>query len=212
MFSFLKKIFGGETEAAKRRKLYDEQLPPESMRIPRVKVISSVPELHPNVRRVVDKRYGCLLEWELTEEQRKMPLPTKGSGVSTTLGKRSFAIFALLGTIVSFIAFCVHMTFSVFIIFLIFLMLLLSVLNILLNFGLGLSMKFFKRSKYHKIVLDDFGRRTVELINGQNKVKEIAEKLRTGTSYTQDQMEDAVLAFIGQLVRRNVVSLVMDKK
>ncbi len=144
---FLKKFLGVDDEGTRRRKLYEEQLPPESMRISRAKLLGYVPEIHPEVERISDKRYGCLLEWELSEAQRTPP-------------KRSF--------------------FPKF---------------------------FFRRQRRHRLVLDDFGRRTVELTDGVRTVSEIAEKLREGNSYTQRQMEDAVLAFLGQLVRRNAATL-----
>lgn len=147
MFGFLRRFLGIDSDAAARRRLYDEQLPPESMRISRAKLVRHVPEIHPEVRRVSDKRFGCLLEWELSEAQRTAP-------------KRSF-----------------------------------------------FPRSFFRRRRTHRLVLDDFGRRTVELADGERDIFQIAETLRQGTPYPQEQMEDAVLAFFGQLVRRNAASL-----
>ena len=152
MFGFLRRFLGIDTDAARRRKLYDEQLPPESMRISRASLVRHIPAIHPEVRRVSDKRYGCLLEWELSESQRTAP-------------KRSFFPRA-----------------------------------------------FFRGRHTHRLVLDDFGRRTVELADGERDIFEIAEALRQGTPYPQEQMEDAVLAFFGQLVRRNAASLAAPVK
>ena len=146
MFGFLKRFFGVDDDK-RRKKLYDEQLPPESMRISRAKLIHCVPEIHPQVERISDKRYGCLLEWDLSEQQLTPP-------------KKSF-----------------------------------------------FPKYFFKINRRHRLVLDDFGRRTVELTDGKRTISEIAEILRKNTSYTQEQMEDALLAFYGQLVRRNAASL-----
>lgn len=146
MFGFLKRFFGVDDDK-RRRALYDEQLPPESMRISRAKLLRHIPALHPGVQRLADKRYGCLLEWELSDAQRTPP-------------KRSF-----------------------------------------------FPSRFFRNQRRHRLVLDDFGRRAVELTDGVRTVAEIAEGLRSGTAYTQEQMEDALLAFYGQLVRRNAASL-----
>lgn len=151
MFGFLKRFFGVD-ENSRRRKLYEEQLPPESMRISKAKLLGYVPEIHPGVERISDKRFGCVLEWELSDAQRTPP-------------KKSF-----------------------------------------------FPKYFFRRQRCHRLVLDDFGRRTVELTDGLRTIAEIAESLRKGSTYTQEQMEDAVLAFMGQLVRRNAASLAPASK
>ncbi len=147
MFGFIKRFFGIKTDSERRRKLYEEQLPPDSMRLPKAKLVKYVPELHPNVRKIADKKRGCLLEWDLTDEQRTPP-------------KKSF-----------------------------------------------FPKYFFKNQKVHKIVLDDFGRRAVELIDGKRSISAIAEKLREGMIYNQEQMEDAIIAYLGQFVRRNIVTI-----
>lgn len=152
MIRFLKKFFGVTSDDERRSKLYDEQLPPESMRINRAKLISCIPEIHPEVRRISDKRYGCLLEWDLSDAQRVAP-------------KKSF--------------------FPKF---------------------------FFTQKKSHRLVLDDLGRRTVDLTNGQRSISEIAAELQRGTTFSQKQLEDAVLSFVGQLIRRNVASLAPKSK
>lgn len=152
MIKFLKKFLGiGESDAARRRKLYEEQLPPQSMRLPKAKLLSYIPELHPSVRRVSDKRFGCLLEWELSEGQRTAP-------------KKSF-----------------------------------------------FPKYFFRQQRTHRLVLDDFGRRTIELVNGKRSLFEIASKLRENTSYTQEQLENAIIDFFGQLVSRNAITLAPPK-
>lgn len=147
MFEFIKRFFGIESDAARRRKLYEEQLMPQSMRISRAKLLLYVPELHPEVEKITDPRHGCLLEWRLTESQRVAP-------------KRSF-----------------------------------------------FPKYFFREKRRHRLVLDDFGRRMVDLTDGKRSIRQISEALLEGTQYAPMQMEDAILSFVGQLVRRNVMTL-----
>ena len=112
-------------------------------------VLASVPALHPDVDRIVEKRYGCTLQWDLSEEQSKRP-------------RRSW------------------------------------------------FPKFFfnpNRRRRHKLVLDDMGRRTVELIDGRRTVADIAAEMAKQVGCDRKSMEEAVLSFVAQLARRNVVSL-----
>ena len=62
-----------------------------------------------------------------------------------------------------------------------------------------------------RLVLDDIGRRTIELIDGQRPLTEIASVLARETGHDRQAMEQAVLTFIGQLVRRNAASLAAPK-
>lgn len=123
-------------------------LPPGAERIGREELLKAVPCLHPDVERVSDKRYGCLLEWDLSEEQLKAPK---------------------------------HSWFP----------------------------KYFYKNKKrrHRLVLDDMGRRTVELIDGRNSIAQIAERLCSQTGHPAEVMQTAVLTFVTQLARRNAVSL-----
>lgn len=66
---------------------------------------------------------------------------------------------------------------------------------------------FFRQRRVHRLVLDDFGRRVVEAIDGHAGIGEIAEMVGKGAPYPPDKFEDAVIAFIGELVRRNAVTL-----
>ena len=112
-------------------------------------VLASVPALHPNVERIAEKRYGCTLQWDLSEEQSKRP-------------KRSW------------------------------------------------FPKFFfnpNRKRRHKLVLDDMGRRTVELIDGNRTVADIAAEMAKQVGCDKKAMEEAILRFVAQLARRNVVTL-----
>ncbi|MBQ6247389.1 MAG: PqqD family peptide modification chaperone, partial [Kiritimatiellae bacterium] len=112
-------------------------------------VLASVPALHPNVERIVEKRYGCTLQWDLSEEQSKRP-------------KRSW------------------------------------------------FPKFFfnpNRKRRHKLVLDDMGRRTVELIDGKRTVADIAAEMAKQVGCDKKAMQEAILTFVAQLARRNVVTL-----
>ena len=59
-----------------------------------------------------------------------------------------------------------------------------------------------------RLVLDDLGRRTVELIDGRRSLAVIAARLSQETGHTPADMEAAVLAFVSQLVRRNAAALV----
>ena len=59
-----------------------------------------------------------------------------------------------------------------------------------------------------RLVLDDLGRRTVELIDGHRSLAVIAAQLSQETGHARTDMETAVLAFVGQLVRRNAAALV----
>lgn len=150
MFGFLKRFFGDDDDT-RRRKLYQEQLPPGAMRLDRAKLLKYVPALHPGVRRVVNRRYGPMLEWELSGGQSAPP-------------KKSF-----------------------------------------------FPRFFYKQGRTHKIALDEFGRRIVEIIDGKASIAEIATKAGKDQPYTEEQFQNAVLAFLGELVRRNVVTLAPDK-
>jgi len=63
-------------------------------------------------------------------------------------------------------------------------------------------------ARKRRLVLDDLGRRTVELIDGRRSLAVIAAQLSQATGHTPADMESAVLAFVGQLVRRNAAALV----
>lgn len=63
-------------------------------------------------------------------------------------------------------------------------------------------------ARRRRLVLDDLGRRTVELIDGRRSLAEIAERLAQQTGHRRADMETAVLTFAGQLVRRNAAALV----
>lgn len=63
------------------------------------------------------------------------------------------------------------------------------------------------RPRRHKLILDDMGRRTVELIDGSHTVADIAATLARQVGCDTKAMEDAVIAFISQLARRNAVTL-----
>lgn len=147
MLGFLKRFLGIGGDAARRRRLYEEQLPPRAIRIDRARLLKYVPELHPSVTRAISRRHGPMLEWELAPEQRVAP------------AKSFFPKF------------------------------------------------FFRRRRVHRLVLDDFGRRVVEAIDGRAGIGEIAASVGKGTPYPPDKFEDAVIAFIGELVRRNAVTL-----
>ena len=70
--------------------------------------------------------------------------------------------------------------------------------------------KFFfnpNRKRRHKLVLDDMGRRTVELIDGKRTVADIATDMTKQIGCDKKAMEEALLTFIAQLARRNVISL-----
>ena len=143
MFTWLKRFLGiGEPPVR-------PAIPDGYQTVGKKTVLASVPALHPNVERIVEKRYGCTLQWDLSEEQSKRP-------------RRSW------------------------------------------------FPKFFfnpTRKRRHKLVLDDMGRRTVELIDGKRTVSEIADAMAKLVGCKKKPMEDAVLAFVAQLARRNVVTL-----
>ena len=143
MFTWLKNFLGiGEPPVR-------PAIPEGYQAIDKKTVLASVPALHPNVERIVEKRYGCTLQWDLSEEQSKRP-------------RRSW------------------------------------------------FPKFFfnpNRKRRHKLVLDDMGRRTVELIDGKRTVAEIADEMTKQIGCDKKAMEEAVLSFVAQLGRRNVVTL-----
>jgi hypothetical protein len=143
MFTWLKRFLGiGEPPVR-------PAIPEGYQAIDKKTVLASVPALHPNVERIVEKRYGCTLQWDLSEEQSKRP-------------KRSW------------------------------------------------FPKFFfnpNRKRRHKLVLDDMGRRTVELIDGKRTVADIAAEMAKQVGCNKKAMEEAILAFVAQLARRNVVTL-----
>ena len=143
MITWLKRFLGiGEPQV-------QPAIPNGYQTIDKKTVLASVPELHPNVERIVEKRYGCTLQWDLSEEQSKRP-------------RRSW-----------FPAF------------------------------------FFNpnRKRRHKLVLDDMGRRTVELIDGKRSVAEIACEMAKQVGCDNKAMEEAILTFVAQLARRNVLTL-----
>ena len=143
MFTWLKNFLGiGEPPVR-------PAIPEGYQAIDKKTVLASVPALHPNVERIVEKRYGCTLQWDLSEEQSKRP-------------RRSW------------------------------------------------FPKFFfnpSRKRRHKLVLDDMGRRTVELIDGKRTVADIAAEMAKQIGCDKKAMEEAVLSFVAQLGRRNVVTL-----
>ena len=143
MFTWLKRFLGiGEPPVR-------PAIPDGYQAIDKKTVLASVPALHPGVERIVEKRYGCTLQWDLSEEQSRRP-------------KRSW------------------------------------------------FPKFFfnpARKRRHKLVLDDMGRRTIELIDGNRAVADIASEMASQVGCDQKAMEEAVLAFVAQLARRNVVTL-----
>jgi hypothetical protein len=51
------------------------------------------------------------------------------------------------------------------------------------------------------------GRRTVELIDGKRTVADIATDMAKQIGCDKKAMEEAILTFIAQLARRNVISL-----
>jgi hypothetical protein len=67
---------------------------------------------------------------------------------------------------------------------------------------------FSAPARKRRLVLDDLGRRTVELIDGRRSLAVIAARLSQETGHTPADMEAAVLAFVSQLVRRNAAALV----
>ncbi len=143
MFNWLKRFLGiGEPPVR-------PAIPDGYQAIDKKTLLASVPALHPNVERIAEKRYGCTLQWDLSEEQSKRP-------------KRSW------------------------------------------------FPKFFfnpNRKRRHKLVLDDMGRRTVELIDGKRTVADIATDMAKQIGCDKKAMEEAILTFIAQLTRRNVISL-----
>ncbi len=144
MFTWLKNFLGiGESLPGR------PAIPDGYQALDRKTVLASVPALHPEVERVVDRRYGCTLQWDLSENQLKRP-------------RRSWFP----------------------------------------NFFFSPS-----RKRRHKLVLDDMGRRTIELLDGHRTVGEIAAGLAAQVGCDRRAMEDAVLAFISQLARRNAVTL-----
>ena len=63
MFTWLKNFLGiGEPPVR-------PAIPDGYQAIDKKTVLVSVPALHPNVERIVEKRYGCTLQWDLSEEQ-----------------------------------------------------------------------------------------------------------------------------------------------
>ena len=59
----------------------------------------------------------------------------------------------------------------------------------------------------HRLVLDSLGRRTVELIDGRRTLDEIAAVMARETGHGRGEMNQALLAFIGQLARRRVAAV-----
>ena len=73
------------------------------------------------------------------------------------------------------------------------------------------SFVFKRADRVHKLVLDDMGRRLVELIDGHRSIEEIAKEMCKQTGHQQKPMEEAVIAFLAQLVRRNAASIAPRK-
>ncbi len=121
-------------------------LPPGVRQADATTLLRGVPQLHPQVERIGDRRYGCLLAW---------PVALPGAKRRKT----------------------------------------------------GIGRLFAGPQRKHRLVLDDLGRRTTELIDGRRSLSEIAAALSRETGHDRPAMEQAVLAFVGQLVRRNAAVL-----
>lgn len=70
--------------------------------------------------------------------------------------------------------------------------------------------KFFvnpSRPRRHTLILDDMGRRTVELIDGSRTIADISATLAGSVGCDAKAMQDAVISFVSQLARRNAVTL-----
>lgn len=71
---------------------------------------------------------------------------------------------------------------------------------------------FATPDRKRRLVLDDLGRRTVELMDGRRSLGDISLRLVQQTGRRREGVEQAVLAFVGQLVRRNVIALVAPQE
>lgn len=58
-----------------------------------------------------------------------------------------------------------------------------------------------------RLVLDEMGRRTVELIDGRRSVREIADTLADDFSMDRGRAREAVILFLSQLMRKNVAQV-----
>jgi hypothetical protein len=121
-------------------------LPPGVRPADAATLLRGVPWLHPQVERIGDRRYGCLLAWPVALPESKR--------------RKS-----------------------------------------------GIGRLFSGPQRKHRLVLDDLGRRTVELIDGRRSLAEIAAALSRDSGHDRHAMEQAVLTFVGQLVRRNAAVL-----
>lgn len=138
----------GTPPAAPERSRADipPKLPPGVRTVDQTTLLRGIPALHPQVTRVSDRRFGCMLTWPAVRpgtRQRK-----------TRLGR------FLAGPV-----------------------------------------------RRNRLVLDDLGRRTVELIDGNRPLSAIAATMARQTGHAPHDMEKAVLTFIGNLARRNIVIL-----
>ncbi|MHC4885318.1 MAG: PqqD family protein [Planctomycetota bacterium] len=64
--------------------------------------------------------------------------------------------------------------------------------------------------RYH-INLDEIGRRTIELIDGERSVREIAAVLAGDFELDQDKATAALIVFLTQLMQKNAIQIVQSE-
>jgi len=60
----------------------------------------------------------------------------------------------------------------------------------------------------HRLMLDNIGKRTIELIDGEHTIAQIAAQLADEFNLPPSETADALVTFIGQLMAKRVVTVV----
>lgn len=71
--------------------------------------------------------------------------------------------------------------------------------------------KLFPNRRQHSLVLDELGRRTIELIDSKRTVDQIATELASKLQLDPAEVQEALLLFLTQLMKRNIVRVTLNQ-
>lgn len=64
----------------------------------------------------------------------------------------------------------------------------------------------------HRLVLDDLGRKTIELMDGKRSLSDISDKLSADLNVGPEDVRPALLAFVTDLMKRNIAAVIEPGK